>query len=667
MTDEMGSSSLGGGVSGSSSDLLKSRMAAGEFDKIYKAALDDVHGASEDARVERWTTLLSDLEAHSSVLPDIAAHARMDLTVGQVLEHQLHLSEEALEFYLAAQRGGPNLADAFAGARRIFMQQGHYGAAIEMGAIEVGLAEEGHPGLGALLEQLAEVCDGKLGQGTQAYRWASRALKLSSRISMSEIIERRASDGKGLMAEFDAFSRMSKPFEIGARDQQSYWKLPVPGLMQIHNPWVEDALQLILLKDPRNEQARDLLDEFYEHGKRWVELVNYLVKRAKATPRKSSRLEIYKRLAEVTHFGQGDEDASVQWHREVLKLAPVEKGALQYCVNYFSDRDDWNGLVTTYEAALKTRRRGADEAAMLVQIAMLLWRKLDQPERAEQYFRRIKVGQPKHPQMLLFYTEYFEQKGDTKRLMNVLSARQAAAEELVEKVEIGRQLASLAETELGSKDKAIDLWKALLRIEPGLEEAQEELRRLYVQAEKWTALIEVLKGDLKRVPDGDVGASIIILEEMIEIYRDRMNLPVMVANVYTQILELDPSNRSALAALEERFRSASRWNDLLDILDRRAELAREAGHDEEFISIAREAASLLKGRTSGIEKAKDYFEAILELEPQDEEALESLLAIHKRRRDWHSFLDVQERMLVVMMKLRCVTCFWIWPRQQLSS
>ena len=63
-------------------------------------------------------------------------------------------------------------------------------------------------------------------------------------------------------------------------------------------------------------------------------------------------------------------------------------------------------MVQAYQAALKTRREG-DDLGMLLQIAMVLWRHLNDLDQAEEYFRRIRKIEPAHPAAIDFYRKAF--------------------------------------------------------------------------------------------------------------------------------------------------------------------------------------------------------------------------------------------------------------------
>ena len=236
-------------------------------------------------------------------------------------------------------------------------------------------------------------------------------------------------------------------------------------------------------------------------NERWADLEEYLEGRAKATARKADRLAIYQRLAELAEAAQEDEGKAVAWHQEVLKLNPVEPESLNYCVEYFSGREAWLDLVAVYEAALRTRHRGGNESAMLVQIAMILWRKVKDLEAAENYFKRIKLNDPRNGLMLQFYSEFYAARKDWKRLLGTLAARQGNEEATDRKIVLGLEMARVAEEELGNHGKAIDIWKSILKLDATHQVARDALRRLFFHTRKWNALLELLKEDLTLVEE----------------------------------------------------------------------------------------------------------------------------------------------------------------------
>src|SRR5207248_1731179 len=95
-------------------------------------------------------------------------------------------------------------------------------------------------------------------------------------------------------------------------------------------------------------------------------------------------------------------------------------------------------------------------------------------------------------------------------------------------------------------EKAIDAWRKVVQAAPDKRRPRRELGRLYRKAERWNALIEVLKEEAERASGDD---KVAVLFEMVEVYKERLRLDVMVVNTFNQILQLQPKSLIALDAL----------------------------------------------------------------------------------------------------------------------
>ena len=63
---------------------------------------------------------------------------------------------------------------------------------------------------------------------------------------------------------------------------------------------------------------------------------------------------------------------------------------------------------------------------------------------------------------------------------------------------------------------------------------------------------------------------------MIEVYRDRLKLDVMVVNAFNQILTIQPDNFEAADALAAQYEAMKRWPDLIALLRKKASVVETA-------------------------------------------------------------------------------------------
>src|SRR5262249_17859165 len=147
---------------------------------------------------------------------------------------------------------------------------------------------------------------------------------------------------------------------------------------------------------------------------------------------------------------------------------------------------------------------------------------------------------------------------------------------------------------------------------PDKRRPRRELGRLYRKAERWNALIEVLKEEAERASGDD---KVAVLFEMVEVYRDRLRLDVMVVNTFNQILQLQPKNLAALDTLAAQYETMKRWPDLIGVLQKRAPLCTDA---QERVQLYLRIAHLFQEKFSNQAEAIKAYESALELEPGNE-------------------------------------------------
>ncbi|HET9623769.1 MAG TPA: tetratricopeptide repeat protein, partial [Kofleriaceae bacterium] len=406
-------------------------------------------------------------------------------------------------------------------------------------------------------------------------------------------------------------------------------------------PEAEQHLRKALEVDARNGKAAFHLARLLRKAGRWADLAKLYEDRAEHAPAIEDKVAALLGLADVARQKLGDAARAEAAFRRALQLDPAQPQALRVVAEAQNQAQDWQGLVATYQAALKARRD--DDLGMLLQIGMVLWKHTGELDRAEEFFRRVRKIEPAHPVAIDFYRAYYPAKGEGQKLLALLRQVEKSPRALSDDGKsrpISIEIATLAEQQ-NNPEKAIEAWKQHLRHDPASSEARAALARLYRRTEKWNALLDLMKDETERLPEADIAGRVARLHEVVEIYRDKLRLDVMVINTYNAILKIDPENRRASDELAAKYRALSRWNDLIAILTRKSEASDLT--DGERIALLREIADLWAERFGNFANAIKPLERIVELSPGDHEAVHRLKEIYTKRRQWRALIDVLAR------------------------
>jgi len=559
-----------------------------------------------------------------------------------ILEHDPD-DAQALEALTQAARSAPSdqRATRLAAARKSLAAKGRPDAVValldvELAAtpdggrkadllIEKGMALDGElldvPGARAAFQQALELRKGD-GMATEALEDLGLSEKNWQKFAAKYLQEATASTDRSL-----ATALLVSAAECFVRFQ--------PEAIE-----AEAHLRKALDVDPKNGKAAFHLARLLRRSQRWDELGKLLADRAERAATSEEKVAALIGLYELARGPLGDPPRAEQSIRRVLALDPAHPRALRIVTDAAAAANDWPAVVAAYQAALKARRDG-DELGMLLQISMVLWKHLGDLDGAEQYFQRIRKVEPAHPAALDFYRAYYTAKGETAKLMTMLKAAEKGGgrprNESGEHKSLSIEIAQLAEQQ-NNPEKAIEAWKQHLRQDPTSAQARGSLARLYRKTEKWNALLDLMKDEIERLPEGDIAGRVAKMFDVIEIYRDRLRLDVMVINTYNAILKLDSDNVRATDELAAKYRTLGRWNDLIAILTRKAEAPNVP--DGERVKLLREVADLWSERFGNFANAIKPLERIAELAPSDVDAVSKLKEIYTKRRQWRQLIDL---------------------------
>ncbi len=391
--------------------------------------------------------------------------------------------------------------------------------------------------------------------------------------------------------------------------------------------------------DPRSRRAAQLLERVYREEGRFEDVATTLSSFAMETSAKEEKVAGFLRLARVLRKKLGAEERAVSAYEQVIDLHPGQQEATSALVQHFSEKEMWDHLVALYDEQLAGGGvPSGQEAGVILQIAMLHWRMRNKPEAAEPYFERLRRTEPAHPGMLEFFREQSKKSGDTARLATVLTDAQRSLPDGVEKGKLGAEVANLAE-EGANAAKAIEQWRTVLRQDPANKDAREALKRLYRVTGGWSALADLLRNELERIPADDGAQRLPILREIAGLYRDHIKSDSALVTVLSQITALDPSDAAAVRELVRVYDALGRWRDLLTAQMKLAELD---ANPETKTDLYRQVARRWLEQFSNVQNAVEAYEKLREVSPEDQEASDKLKELYGKRRAFKPLYDLLE-------------------------
>ncbi|MEO6776398.1 MAG: hypothetical protein ABI467_25870 [Kofleriaceae bacterium] len=191
----------------------------------------------------------------------------------------------------------------------------------------------------------------------------------------------------------------------------------------------------------------------------------------------------------------------------------------------------------------------------------------------------------------------------------------------------------------GGTDKGVLGWKDVVAKFPAEKAPRRELARVLRQAQSWAQLADALKDEEAKASPSDPDKAAVFLE-LADTY-SKLNNDNQVIAALNQAIHHDPNHPDTGGAAFDRlvalYEGKKRWPDLVKVLQEKAERAPAspgAGGNNQKVVIYLQVANLYLERFSNQAEAIKAFEKVLELDPNNAEAIDHLLAVYEKRRDW---------------------------------
>ncbi|MBW2587262.1 MAG: hypothetical protein JRD92_10005 [Deltaproteobacteria bacterium] len=372
---------------------------------------------------------------------------------------------------------------------------------------------------------------------------------------------------------------------------------------------------------------------------RWDDVVSVFVRAANAARTRDEKASAWLQAARVLRRSVEDLGGAADAYRKVLKFSPTDEEALGALVQHFTDLEAWDELAEMYESALRSRQKLEAEKGMLLQLAMVHWRFREDPECAEPFFARLRKIDAAHPGMLDFYRARIGDEDADGRLLTILGDALRTTTDSDRQLVLARELGHRAQ-KAERPERALEAWKLVERLAPGDLEARAALQQLYQHSGKWNALSESIRGEIEALSTEAKEEKLRLLRDLIPIYRDALQLDSMLIQVYGEILGLSPYDPEALTSLSQLYEGAGRWNELVHVLDRQAEIAVDP---EKKVELYLRIAGLWTERFGNLNQATESLERVIQLQPDHAEALAELKDIYTKKRKWDELYAVLGR------------------------
>lgn len=605
------------------------------------------HLAQLYQRTQDYAKLADLRERQLEVASDPAFRLTILTELASLYRDRLGDRDQGAVYLHAILQIDPTNADALQAYAEHFRQRGDWKELADL--LEFGLETARGAGAPAdellsRLEEIAVIAEGRLADHDRA---------LAAWARMEEIApgyDRAREAQKRILQKSKQWDRMAAVLEREAQgaSEPAQRVEVLRRLARILTEKLQDASRAaevyreILTIDARDVVALRALLDSYERGEKWDELAKLLREQHDLSTAKQEKLNILRRLLPLYDERLGDLAEGSWAATEILKLVPGDRDALARLESILERSEDRPRLVQTLEYHLRYVGTNEEKVQLTRRIAELLHHGLGDVDRAAAYWEQLVKLSPADRTALASLAEAYQQLERPEDLARVLEAQiDRANGDAATQAECLRELARLTGGPLQQEARAQRAWEDLLRVLPADAEALEALTATYAAKGDWRPLVSVLERRIPLAADPDVGVALAL--ERARIFEEELrNSDETIRALEQLITELDPRNVEAHDRLRRVAEAKQDWARVVTVAERQLFLTEDPAARA---SRALEIGLLWRDRLKDVAKALTAFERVIELDPENAQALHALAPLYAGAGDAERLIFTNEKLL----------------------
>ena len=645
----------------------------------FKEALALDRGIDGFEALDRLYAKSKDLEAQSDVLAQLVQATSGDVRRGYVLRRAQLLEKQgdlapAVACYAQLLEGAPSDPNAVAGLERLLASdavrqeaarvlEGVYRSLNDgrhlVDILEIRIPSANTVQRAGLLEEVATLRE-TLGQKELAFAARVRVFAEAPENAESrEQVER-------LAAECGAFEELAAAYEdqlergvTNATSTELFRRLSHLYSERLERPELAvKAYEELVRREPKNLDVLAALARLHHRQNDWHALAAVTKRQVVAEPSPTKQIELLAELGALAEDSLADKQLAAQAYGEILARKPDDEGAIRALGKVLTESERWPelaSLIVRETQLAEANRRPEEMFDLMVRLGRLRLARLDDPRGALDMFEDVLRRRQGHAGAVGALEEMarsqsplrgeaaealepiFTAGGDHLRLVQVLEARAATEPTAADRAALLRKVGKLYAGPMQNPELAfVSAARALRELpdeEPSLALAVSLAERAQAQEELAALLEEVLPRASSEVARVGLTRALARTHQSL----GRMEEAV---RAWERLLEAVPADGEALGALERLHGQAGRSAEVLEVLRRQLAVAEEPAAKTALLL---RMASLQDGALQDPVGALATLRRLLELKPDDAEALERMDALCTRAERWPEVADVLAR------------------------
>ncbi len=621
---------------------------------------------------ERWSDLASSLELQLKVVPE-TIHSDIKNQLAGVRNEKLKEPELAVDLYEEILEKDSGNTDALTSLEKMMFDedgpqsrvatilepfyegQDNWEKLIEALEVRASSATEPEESV-SFLHRIADLHEYRAHRSDLAFRTFGRAMRYAPQDEKTiDNLYRIAGTQNDYLALVQTFEDESE-----RQDTPAIKRDLLRRSAAIYRDTLQDSensskrLNEVLELFPDDMESVIELETIHRQSQNWEPLVEVLLTKSELVEDVDEKTNLLHQAGTMYEEFLSDTSSAIDAYTRVLDIKPDDLAAIDRVANLYAETDQWENLLTIYDRKVSLAEDDETKKELFFAIGGIHSEALEQPHDAIDTYRRVLDLDDEDVKALGHLDVLYAQTEQWSELSEVLKKQMDLATDPSSILALKFRLGQLAEQKLYDVPGAIEIYKEILEFDAFHEEAQaalasiietgddalaasEVLEPVYLQAGRWEELIRVYE---LQIGSTDDSARKVELYSQIGSTQEMKRLDKGAAfQAYAQAVQCDSSNVQTLDTLERLAQELGGWDILIEILDGELDEATDAQTIRMLnVRIARIQEEELYNSISAI----DRFRRVLDIEPDDEQAVLALDRLYQQEGEWAPLTQILE-------------------------
>ncbi|MBK8251487.1 MAG: tetratricopeptide repeat protein [Polyangiaceae bacterium] len=398
------------------------------------------------------------------------------------------------------------------------------------------------------------------------------------------------------------------------------------------------AYEKILEIDAAHDKAFFSLEELHSTAGRAEPLIELYLNRHETREDDRDKIVLLRKIAKVYEEQLDDKSQAYDALFAAFELDYRDNETCRYLERMAAATNRLTELIQNVNGMLQTEKDPTRRIGLSLRLAKWYAEDLGHPEHAQPYYQLILSLDPNNVAVLRQMANFYKKAGQWQQQGQTLTSALNVAVTDVDRKEVLTEMGEVIERQMNDVDQGMSYYKRALDVDPLHLPALEALERIYQDRGQNADLVDILTRKGKSLSDPEQIASTKLRTG--GLYETTLGQPDKAAQVYREVLEVDSGNLLAMRGLERVYSVLSQWADLIKVLEMQLDVVQT---ERERIDVLLKIAENQETHFLKPDLAAARLEQVVEIDPANEGAFESLERCYRRLRQWLDLIGAYDR------------------------